>query len=268
MTAVAPATAHSIFFTVGIVRLSSIRPQPGFFDRTTCDDVRVSKTATDLATTDEPAWPEIQQAINASPHPVTVLPVDRADGLAALYSLQVTARSGLGALALNCGGLIVDHGWLRVLGGGSGALPDLASINGLLDPRQQVEPRGAMVVAFDVLGGRFAIDTGGLGIAPGEVCYFGPDTLSWEGLGAGHFDFVLACLSNWLPDTFASLRWDGWQQEVEHLRHDVGLSLVPPPWTAQGKDISQADRRPVPLAELHGLYEDIARQLGGTAAQP
>ncbi|NGN91285.1 hypothetical protein G5C66_00845 [Nocardioides sp. KC13] len=73
MTAIAPATAVSIFFTVRIVLSTKIRPQPGFLPCTTCDDVRVSKTADDLATTDEPAWPEIRQAINAAPHPVTVL---------------------------------------------------------------------------------------------------------------------------------------------------------------------------------------------------
>lgn len=264
MTAVAPATAHSIFFTVGIVRPSRIRPQPGFFDGTTCDDVRVLKTADDLATTDDPAWPKIQQAIDVSPHPVSVLPMDHADGLAALYRLQVTARSGIGALALNCGGLIVDHGWLRILGGGSGDLPGLASANGLNDPRQRIEPPPTMTVAYDVLGGRFAIDGGGLGLAPGEVCYFGPDTLGWESLGIGHFDFVLACLSGWLPEAFASLRWSGWQQEVEHLPHNAGLSLYPPPWSVEGKDIGQVNRRPVPLAELHTFYEDTARQLGGS----
>lgn len=222
------------------------------------------KTPDDLATTDEPAWPEIQQAIDASSRPVTVLPVDGAAGLATLYRLQVTARSGLGALALNCGGLIVDRGWLRILGGGNGDLPDLASANDLHDPQESVEPPGSLTVAYDVLGGRFAIDGGGLGLSPGEVCYFGPDTLSWESLGIGHFDFVLACLSDWLPEAFASLRWDGWQQEVEHLPHSFGLSLVPPPWTVEGKNISLVSRRPVPLAELHVFHEDAASQLDGS----
>jgi Protein of unknown function DUF2625 len=42
---------------------------------------------------------------------------------------------------------------------------------------------GSLVVAEDVLGGRFAVDGGELGVEPGTVCYFGPDSLSWVDLG-------------------------------------------------------------------------------------
>ena len=34
-----------------------------------------------------------------------------------LSRLQVTARSMMGALALSSGGMLVDHGWVRLLGG-------------------------------------------------------------------------------------------------------------------------------------------------------
>jgi hypothetical protein len=52
-----------------------------------------------------------------------VLKVDRAAGERALVGLQVTSQSPLGAIALETGGLLVDHGWIRVLGGGSPRLP-------------------------------------------------------------------------------------------------------------------------------------------------
>mgnify|MGYP006138941707 CR=1 FL=1 len=43
--------------------------------------------------------------------------------LGVLHRLQVTRRSTLGGLAADTGGLLVDHGWLRHLGGGSARLP-------------------------------------------------------------------------------------------------------------------------------------------------
>jgi len=55
-------------------------------------------------------------------------------------------------------------------------------------------PPGAIVVGHDVIGGLFAIDGGALGVAPGQVCYFGPDTLTWDGLGGGYSAFLLAAL--------------------------------------------------------------------------
>jgi hypothetical protein len=101
-----------------------------------------------------------------------VLPAGREAGLDVLFRLQVAARSTLGALALNCGGLLVDHGWVRVLGGGTSRLPDLATASGLGRPGSPGAPPPSLTVAFDVLGGRFAVNGGDLPGRPGEVCYW------------------------------------------------------------------------------------------------
>ncbi|MFJ1567975.1 DUF2625 family protein [Streptomyces erythrochromogenes] len=54
-----------------------------------------------------------------------MLPVDAESGRACLRQLQVTARSNLGGIVLNCGGLLVDGGWLRIHRGDSRpACPD------------------------------------------------------------------------------------------------------------------------------------------------
>jgi hypothetical protein len=112
------------------------------------------------------------------------------------------------------------------------------------------------------VGGRFAIDCGGLGVGASAVCYFGPDTLSWGGLGVGRADFVTAAISGELSQTFAPLRWSGWQDEVAALRPDQGLSVYPPPFTCEGQDVATASRRAVPASEPLYFYDDSARQLG------
>jgi Protein of unknown function DUF2625 len=152
------------------------------------------RPAQELAGVPDPAWPEWLELIRLAPVPTVVLPVDLQSGLEVLFRLQVTARSMMGALALNSGGMLVDHGWVRLLGGGSGDLPDLAAANGLGAPGSSGPPPW-LTVAFDVLGGRFAVNGGGLPGRPGEVCYRGPDTLArMAGRGGrhrhgpGHFD--------------------------------------------------------------------------------
>lgn len=87
----------------------------------------------DLVDTTDPAWPELRAALAAAAVPVEVLPIEAEAGRRCLYHLQVTARSRLGALALHTGGLLVENGWLRVLGGGSRerGLPGLDEANGL-----------------------------------------------------------------------------------------------------------------------------------------
>lgn len=220
------------------------------------------RPAADLARVDDPAWPEIEALLARGVVEARVLPVAEAQGRDVLYRLQVTARSPLGALALHTGGIVVDHGWLRLLGGGAPGLPSLADANGMGDPGGGSAP-SVLVVGYDVLGGVFAIDGGGLGVAPGQVCWWGPDTLAWLGLEIGHSQLVVGALNGGLADFYASLRWPGWEDEVSALALDQGLSLVPPPFTAEGKDLAQVSRRPVPHAELLARYPDLARCLDG-----
>src|SRR3954465_6506482 len=124
--------------------------------------------------------------VAASPRDVRVLPAPAEDRGRCLLRLQVTTRSPLGALAWETGGLLLDHGWLRILGGGTDVLPDLASASGLDGGAARAPAPGLaggpppfLVVAQDVLGGIFAVNGGGLPTEPGEVAYFPPDTLAW-----------------------------------------------------------------------------------------
>src|SRR5947208_16506614 len=64
----------------------------------------------------EPGIELVRSWIRAATNPVEELRVERADGERALVALQVTSRSPMGAIALETGGLLVDHGWIRVLG--------------------------------------------------------------------------------------------------------------------------------------------------------
>ncbi|GGF38108.1 hypothetical protein GCM10011519_09620 [Marmoricola endophyticus] len=207
---------------------------------------------------DDAAWPVVESWLAGATVHVERLPVDPTVGAEQLERLGVTERSVLGALALHTGGLVVDHGWLRILGAGHESLPGIAE---QLDDRRV--PPAYLVVAHDVLGGRFAIDGGGLGAAVGEVCYFGPDVLSWETTGLGHAAFVSWCLGSRLADFYQDLRWDGWEDEVRAVPLDHGLSLVPPPFTREGRDVAAVSRRPVPIDELNYLYAEAGAQLAG-----
>lgn len=199
-----------------------------------------------LVAVDNPAWPHLQQALAESD--AAVLPVDPEQGRRSLWELQVTAASAMGAVALHTGGIVVDHGWVRLYGGGSEHLPSIAEANGL--GGSVSAPPGELVVGHDVLGGLFAIDGGALGVAPGEVCYFGPDTLTWDGLGGGYSAFLLAALGGGLEVVFEGLRWSGWQDEVASLALNQGIFLYPPPSTVQGGDVSKATRSVVSIREL------------------
>ena len=201
----------------------------------------------------ESAWPELTAAMAAAPYPIEVLPVDTESAQRCLAAFGMSTRSWLGAVIAHTGGLLVDHGWLRVLGSGSGLLPDVVA---------EAEPAtGTVVVAYDVLGGQFAWFQPAPGAAP-TVHYFAPDDLGWLDLEQGYADWLHAVLSGSLTAFYETLRWQGWEAEVAELPLDKGIHAWPPPWTAEGKDVGAASRSPIPMAELVSFHHDTARQLG------
>ncbi|MEV6300530.1 DUF2625 family protein [Actinoplanes sp. NPDC051861] len=202
---------------------------------------------------EEIAWGEVAAAIAAAPYPVQLLPPDATRAETALAFLGITTRSWLGAVVANTGGLLIDHGWLRVLGSGSDGLPDVTD---------QADPAlGGLIVAYDVLGGQFAWLPGQPGAVP-TVHYFAPDTLEWEDLEQGYSDWLYAVLAGSMTQFYDSLRWPGWQQEVGVLPPDQGITVFPPPWSQEGQDLSTTTRAVAPLVQIASYHLETARQLG------
>ncbi|MFD9575345.1 DUF2625 domain-containing protein [Streptomyces sp. NPDC059982] len=228
----------------------------------------------ELVKVDDPAWPELQEVLRTSSVPVQVLPGDINEGRRCLLQMQVTGRSVLGAMALHTGGLLVDNGWLRVFGGGSGSVADgqllsLAQVNRFptaFDPYWL--PATGLVVGHDIVGGVFALNGGdptaaGRPGAPGQMTYFAPDTLEWEAMEMGHSGWVSWLLSGRLETFYDGLRWPGWREEVAALALEQGLSVYPFLWSEEAHaDLAATSRRPVPMREVLGVAADFARQMG------
>ncbi|MBL8916291.1 MAG: DUF2625 family protein, partial [Archangium sp.] len=100
----------------------------------------------------------------------TILPTTNDDGCRALEALEVTTRSPLGALAFHTGGILVDHGWLRILGAGCPQLPRALDTWNVIDGKPRFD--GGVLIADDVFGGFHAWFR-----EPRTVHYLAPDTL-------------------------------------------------------------------------------------------
>ncbi|MFJ5779550.1 DUF2625 family protein [Streptomyces sp. NPDC093094] len=226
----------------------------------------------ELVHVEDPAWPELREMLSASPVPVRMLPADVDEGRRCLLQMQVTARSALGALALNTGGLLVDNGWVRVFGGGSvtgAGLPSLAQVNRFpadFDPLWR--PTSGLVVGHDVVGGVFALNGGdpaamGRPGAPGQMTYFAPDTLEWEAMETGHSGWLSWLLSGGSKTFYDGLRWPGWQEETSALAFSQGISVYPFLWSKEAHaDLAATSRQSVPMREVIGVSADFARQMG------
>jgi hypothetical protein len=216
-----------------------------------------NRSLTDLINTKDPGWPVVQGWIKVAKNKVQVLPKTAARADSALMAAQVTTRSPMGAVLYETGGILVDNGWLRILGSGSLSLNrDLMSWN-------EGKQEGLLLVADDALGGFFALNGGAFGQATlGKIYYLSPDNLEWEPLDRGYSDFLAFCFSGDLNAFYDGLRWKGWQAEVAQLNGNQGIGCYPLLFTAEGKNINKVSRKPVPITELWVLHNEFRQQLG------
>jgi hypothetical protein len=194
------------------------------------------------------AWPKVHGWIQQAGKRVETLPADSQSSASTLLALQIGTSTPLGALAYHSGGLLVDSGWLRVLGCGHERMPwGLAEWNGL-QAGHDVPVPSRLIVAHDVLGGFFGREHNK------RISYFSPDTQHWEDTQLGYNDWLAWALSDDMEDFYENLRWRGWSKEVKALEPHQGLLIEPSLWQ-KGPALSRRTRTPVPIVELWARYQ-------------
>ena len=109
-----------------------------------------------------------------------------------------------------------------------------------------------LLIGDDAAGGFFALDGGTLGAKQGEVCYFAPDTLAWEGTKLSYTEFLVWSFSGNLAGFYETLRWTGWKDEAAQLDGDQCFWIFPPLWAA-GEPVSERDRGQISVSEAYSL---------------
>jgi len=217
----------------------------------------------DLINTTDPGWSLVKQWIDKAKNKVEVLPCDPAKAKDALYKVQVTTRSPMGAIVYSTGGLLIDNGWIRILGSGHAklnrTLPDWNK-GKTFQEFGQAPP--LLLIADDAIGGFFAINGGGLGNDLGKTYYLAPNSLEWEALDLTYTDFLKFCFNGNLNDFYKDLRWKNWKEEVVKLDGNHVYNFYPPLWSKEGKDITKNSRKDVPVEEQYSLNLDTRKTLG------
>lgn len=202
-------------------------------------------------TADDSALPLVNQLITKSRGRALMLEPSH-DSAAVLSSLRITTRTPMGAIAYYSGGLLIDRGFVRVLGSGHPRLSrDLASWN--------ASSAGFLLVADDASGGVFAINAGALGPDARNLYYWPAASLAWQPLEFGYTDFLFWLTS---PDSIAFYR-------NLDVRHDAGRHNDtpgdhcrcewPPRWLA-GRLATPRDQRDMAIAEFLAIKLEATRK--------
>jgi hypothetical protein len=221
------------------------------------------RTVNELINESDPGWTYVKEWINTAKNKVEILAADNQKAKDALYKIQVTTRSPMGSIVYKTGGILIDNGWIRILGSGNEklkrTLPDWNLKKSYNDFGQ---PAPFLLIADDAIGGFFILNGGALGKDLGKVYYFSPDTLEYEPLDLTYTDFLNFCFNNNLDKFYKGYRWKNWKQDVSQLNGDQVYSFVPFLWTKEGKDIEKTSKKAIPVEEQYSLNLDFRKQLG------
>ena len=221
------------------------------------------RTLEELINKEEPGWDLVQEWMQEATNLYEVLPRDAKRAEAELLNAQVTTRSPMGAILYETGGILINKGWIRILGSGCERLDrGMFQWNKGKTFENYGEPPAYLLVADDILGGLFAINGGAFGQEGlGQMYYLAPDTLSWEPMNCGYSEFVSWTLGGDIHMFYEPFYWDGWQEEVSKLNGNQVFSFFPFLWTKEGQQIEAVSRKVVPIEESYRLTMDMQRQL-------
>jgi hypothetical protein len=183
-------------------------------------------TLAELLDPDDKGADEVRELLARALNPVEVFRSDRSRGERALLRVEAPTSTPLGAVAYRLGGLVFDHGWVRLLGSGSPRMArDLVSWNGPL-----AAPRlgGALLVGDDLVGGFFAVDRGAFGGPLGHVRYRAPGESEWEDLDIDYRGLLDWACNGDLDSFYEDARWPGWEVEALGVGVNEALDLDPP----------------------------------------
>lgn len=220
------------------------------------------KPLSELINTEDPGWEIVKSWISKATNEVEVLEKDPQQADTALYRTQVTSRSPLGAIVYETGGILVNKGWIRILGSGSEKLNrNLPEWNKGKSFESFGQAMPFVLIADDALGGFFALNGGTFGSQDlGKVFYLSPDNLEWEALGIGYSDFLYWTFTGDLDKFYEGLRWKDWEAEVPAMGPDRGMNFYPPLWVKH-EGIDSLSRKDVPMEEIWHLHMGMIEEL-------
>ena len=221
------------------------------------------RTLEELINKEEPGWDLVREWMQEATNPYEVLPRDAKRAAEELLNAQVTTRSPMGAIIYETGGILIDGGWIRLLGSGCERLDrGMFQWNKGKTFENYGEPPAFLLVADDILGGLFAINGGAFGQEGlGQMYYLAPDTLSWEPMNCGYSEFVSWTLGGDIHMFYKPFYWNGWQEEVFKLNGNQVFSFFPFLCTKEGQQIEKVSRKVVSMEESYRLTMDMQRQL-------
>lgn len=118
-----------------------------------------------------------------------------------------------------------------------------------------------LIVATDVVGGIFAINSGKFDEGIGDVWYFAPDTLDLEDLELRYSEFIAWLAQGNIDEFYSSMRWTNWRESAKNVEFDKAILIYPFLWSEE-VNIETASKSIVPFDELFATNMEYREKFG------
>lgn len=81
------------------------------------------------------------------------------------------------------------------------------------------------------------------------IVYFAPDTLMWEDNDLSYSEFIYWALHGDTDTYYQDYRWNTWQNDIENLDINNGVSFYPFLW-AEEDSFEKRVRKEIPMEEI------------------
>ena len=189
-------------------------------------------------------WEEIKDIIYKSNKNIDVIDGNKELGTKECIRLNIPSDSVLYSVVTNSNGIIIDN-WIRLWGQNSNDNNGIEYYNTLF--RNDIE--GLFLVASDVLGGLFAINTNKFNEGDNYIWYFAPDTLEWECMDMQYNEFLAWSMQGNVDEFYSTMRWKNWREDVNRIGINYALLIYPFLW-ARECDIDKASKKKVNIDEI------------------
>ncbi|WP_243763796.1 DUF2625 family protein [Bacillus sp. XF8] len=203
-------------------------------------------------------WEEISNMFSNCSREIRVNRSEAINGEYTLDKLQITPKSALGSVLLHTSGIIVEN-WIRVLGSDSKKNRGILSYNRVNEVGVATKIDKMLIVADDVVGGIFALNTGRLSNGVGDIWYFAPDTLEWESLEMKYSEFIAWVVNGNIDEFYSNMRWNAWEKDVKDVEFDDAILIYPFLW-ANEIQLENAEKKVVLAEELFNLNQEYSEK--------
>ena len=192
-------------------------------------------------------WNEILQMFDSSASNIELIGGQDNAGSVIVNDLKLNPQTTLSAVIGNVAGIKVNN-TIRILGQGNQDIKGIHKINEV-KCGMATKIRDLLIVATDVFGGFYAMNTAEGKGPVGEIFYFAPDTLGWEALNMKYSQFLYWTVHGNTDDFYSSMKWSDWEQIAKAVGFDEGILIYPFLWSNE-INIETASKKIVPFEEL------------------